>query len=42
MQQRDILTLASHISKIAPYELPQVITQILPPPMDVPMLVRKS
>ena len=36
------LTLASHISKIAPYELPQVITQIPPPPMDVPMLIRKS
>ena len=25
------LTLASHISKLAPYELPQVITQIPPP-----------
>ena len=29
------LTLASHISKVAPYELPQVIAQIPPPPMDV-------
>ena len=35
------LTLASHISKIAPYELPQVIAQIPPPPMDAPMPIRK-
>ena len=31
------LALASHMSKVAPYELPQVVTQIPPPPMDVPM-----
>ena len=36
------LTLASHISGIAPYELSQVIAQIPPPPMDVPMPVRKA
>ena len=36
------LMLASHISDIAPYELPQVIAQIPPPPMDVPMPVRKA
>ena len=36
------LTLASHISKVAPYELPQVIAQIPPPPMDVPMPVREA
>ena len=36
------LTLASHISGITPYELPQVIAQIPPPPMDVPMPVRKA
>ena len=36
------LTLASHMSGIAPYELPQVIAQISPPPMDVPMPVRKA
>ena len=36
------LTLASHISKVAPYELPQVIDQIPPPPMDVPMPIRKA
>ena len=36
------LTLASHISKVAPYELPQVIAQIPPPPMDVPMPIRKA
>ena len=35
------LTLASHITGIAPYELPQVIAQI-PPPMDVPMPVQKA
>ena len=36
------LTLASHISGMAPYELPQIIAQIPPPPMDVPMPVRKA
>ena len=35
------LTLASHISGITPYELPQVIAQMPPPPMDVPMPIRK-
>ena len=34
--------MASHISGIAPYELPQVIAQIPPPPMDVPMPFRKA
>ena len=36
------LTLASHISKITPYELPQVIAQIPPPLMDIPMPIRKA
>ena len=36
------LALASHISKVAPYELPQVIAQIPPPPMDVPLPIRKA
>ena len=36
------LTLAFHISKMAPYELPQVIAQILPPPVDVPIPIRKA
>ena len=36
------LTLASHISKVAPYELPQLIAQIPPPPMDVPIPIRKA
>ena len=36
------LNLASHISKIAPYELPQVIAQIPPPPINVPMSTRKA
>ena len=35
------LTLASHISKVTPYEL-QVIAQIPPPPMGVPMPIRKA
>ena len=36
------LTLASHISKIALYELPQVIAQIPPPPMDIPLPIKKA
>ena len=36
------LTLVSHISKVALHELPQVIAQIPPPPMDVPMPIRKA
>ena len=36
------LTLASHISGLAPYELPQVLAQVPPPPTDVPMPVRKA
>ena len=35
------MTLASHISKLNPYELPQVIAQIPPPPI-VPMPIRKA
>ena len=31
------LAFASHMSKVAPYELPQVVAQIPPPPIDVPM-----
>ena len=36
------MTLASHVSKLTPYELPQVIAQILPPPIDVSMSIRKA
>ena len=36
------LTLASHISKVASYELPQVVVQIPPPPVYVPMPIRKD
>ena len=36
------MSLASHISKLNPYELPQVIAQIPPPPIDIPMPIRKS
>ena len=35
-------TLASHISKLNPYELPQVIARIPPPPINVPMPIRKA
>ena len=34
--------LASHISKLNPYELPQVIAQIPPSPIDVPMPIQKA
>ena len=36
------LTLASHISNIAPYELPKVIAQTPPPPMNIPIPIRKG
>ena len=36
------LALASHMSKVVLYELPQVVTQIPPPPMDVPMPIQKA
>ena len=36
------LALASHMSKVAPYKLPQVVAQIPPPPMDLPMPVQKA
>ena len=36
------LALASHMSKVVTYELPQVVTQIPPPPMDVPMPIQKA
>ena len=36
------LNLTSHISKIAPYELPQVIAQIPPPPINVPIPIRRA
>ena len=36
------LTLASHLPKLAPYELPQMIVQIPPPPINVPMPIRKA
>ena len=36
------MSLASHINKLNPYELPQVISQIHPPPIDVPMPIRKT
>ena len=36
------MSLASHISKLNLYELPQVIAQIPPPPIDVPMPIRKA
>ena len=36
------LTLASHVSQVAPSELLQIVAQIPPPPMDVPMPIRKA
>ena len=36
------LTLASYLSKLTTYELPQMIAQIPPPPVNVPMLIRKA
>ena len=36
------LALASHMSKVVPYELPQVVAQIPPAPMDVPMPIQKA
>ena len=36
------MSLASHISKLNPYELPQVIAQIPPYPINVPMPIRKA
>ena len=35
------LALASHLSNLSPYELPQLVAQIPPPPMNVPMPIRK-
>ena len=36
------LALASHLPKLKPYELPQIIAQIPPPSMNVPMPIRKA
>ena len=36
------LALASCMSEVAPYELPQVVAQIPPHPMDVPMPIQKA
>ena len=36
------LALASHLPNLSSYELPQTIAQILPPPINVPMPVRKD
>ena len=36
------LTLASHLPTLSPYELPQTIAQILPPPINVPMPIRTA
>ena len=36
------LALASHLPMLSPYELPQIVAQIPPPPMNVPMPIRKA
>ena len=36
------MSLAPCIHKLEPYEIPQLIAQIPPPPIDVPMPIRKA
>ena len=36
------LALASQLPNLSPYELPQTIAQIPPPPIDVPIAIRKA
>ena len=36
------LALASHLPSLSPYELPQMVAQMPPPPMNVPMPIRKA
>ena len=36
------LALASHMSKVVPYKLPQVVALIPPTPMNVPMPIQKA
>ena len=36
------LALASHLPNLSPYELPQTIAQIPPPPINVPIPIRKA
>ena len=36
------LALASHLPMLSPYELPQIVAQIPPPPMNIPMPIRKA
>ena len=36
------LALASHVPHLSPYELPQTIAQIPPPPINIPMPIRKA
>ena len=36
------LSLASCIHKLEPYELPQIVAQIPPPLIDVPVIIRKA
>ena len=36
------LALASHLPHLSPYELPQTIAQIPPPPINIPMPIRKA
>ena len=36
------LALASHLPSLSPYELPQMLAQIPPPPINVPMPIRKA
>ena len=36
------LALAAHLPSLSPYELPQIVAQIPPPPINVPMPIQKA
>ena len=36
------MALASHLPRLSPYELPQLVAQIPPPPMNIPMPIHKA
>ena len=36
------MALAAQLPNLSPYELPQTIAQIPPPPIDVPIAIRKA
>ena len=36
------LALASHLPTLLPYEVPQIVAQIPPPPMNIPIPIQKA